>query len=152
MPLKKQYSQLWKWLNRLLPAPSNQTLQNLSQRPLHPDLQTTGTQSSLVQARAAFEAQNYAESLVLFTQLTRQNDQNPWAWHGLGDSYQLLGNPTMALHAYSRAIKIQPNEGLHYGGRANAHHSLGNAHAEAQDWTTALTLNPKLVWMRPQSS
>ena len=58
----------------------------------------------------------------------------------------------MALQAYSHAIKIQPNEGLHYGGRANAHHSLGNAHAESQDWTTALTLNPELVWMRPQSS
>lgn len=58
----------------------------------------------------------------------------------------------MALQAYSHAIKIQPNEGLHYGGRANAHQSLGNAHAETQDWTTALSLNPELVWMRPQSS
>ena len=57
----------------------------------------------------------------------------------------------MALQAYSHAIKLQPNEGLHYGGRANAHHSLGETDAETRDWETALSLNPKLVWMRPQS-
>ena len=58
----------------------------------------------------------------------------------------------MALQAYSHAIKLQPKEGLHYGGRANAHRSLGNAQAEAQDWTEALRINPELVWMRPHTS
>ena len=151
MPLKNMYSHLWKWLNKHIPGPSRQTLQRLSHRPLHPNLQVPKAEASIVQARAAFEAENFAEALVLFTQLTRQNDQHPWAWHGLGDSYQLLGNPTMALQAYSHAIKLQPNEGLHYGGRANAHHSLGETDAETRDWETALSLNPKLVWMRPQS-
>ena len=57
----------------------------------------------------------------------------------------------MALQAYSHAIKLQPkNEGIHYGGRANANHSLGDTEAEARDWDTALSLN-QVVWMRPQT-
>lgn len=149
--LLSMHSHFWHWLVALLPPPTGKTLHRLSKRSRHPDLNTTEDHPTLSHARIVFESKNYAESVVLFTQLTRLNNQNAWAWHGLGDSYQLLGSSQAALQAYSKAIALQPNEGLHYGGRANAHQSLGNHNAEAQDWTMALQINPSLAWMRPHS-
>ena len=139
-------------VGRIFPPPSNKTLQQLSKREMHSGLTVQNKSVTLQQGRTEFQAQNYADALAIFTQLTRLEPQNPWAWHGLGDSYQLLGNSKAAHSAYTTAIQLQPKEGLHYGGRGNANKGLNQLDAANSDWNMALKYDPSLTWIKSHFS
>jgi tetratricopeptide (TPR) repeat protein len=139
-------------VGRIFPPPSNKTLQQLSKREMHSGLSVHNKSVTLQQGRTEFQAQNYADALAIFTQLTRLEPQNPWAWHGLGDSYQLLGNSKAAHSAYTTAIQLQPKEGLHYGGRGNANKGLNQLDAANSDWNMALKYDPSLTWIKSHFS
>ncbi|MCL2939322.1 MAG: tetratricopeptide repeat protein, partial [Trichodesmium sp. MAG_R02] len=51
---------------------------------------------------------------------------NPKNYHNLGDAYFRNQKYEKALEAYTQAIKLNPNDGLYYSQRANAHEKLGN--------------------------
>jgi tetratricopeptide (TPR) repeat protein len=51
---------------------------------------------------------------------------NPKNYHNLGDAYFRNQKYEKALEAYTQAIKLNPNDGLYYSLRADAHEKLGN--------------------------
>ena len=82
--------------------------------------------------------------------LNRQFCDNPedsWAWHGKGDSLQGKKDYINALNAYHEASQLAPNEGLHWGGKANAHQGLHHPLEQDSCRVRALELDPSLSWM-----
>ena len=142
-------------LGRLLPRPSDEALTALARadRPSPavwvPTAAELGVVDLLAEGRAALGRGEPAEALHLFGQLLALRGDHAWAWHGRGDALQLLGDPAEARAAYARAAALQPREGLHRLGLANALDALGEAELAASETRAGLALDPRLTWMRP---
>ena len=141
----------WKLLQPLLRRlrPSDLALQNLSQRDrpgLTIELPEMVTCDELLRhGRAQLGQDNNAGALILFRKALELQASNPWVWHGIGDAHQLNGDYKEALEAYDRAITIQPQQGLHYGGRANALRELQQKADSLRAEMIALELDPTLA-------
>lgn len=141
----------WKLFQPLLRRlrPSEHALQNLSQkdRPgLTIELPELVTCDELLrQGRAQLGQDNHAGALSLFRKALELQVSNPWVWHGIGDAHQLNGDYKEALEAYDRAITIQPQQGLHHGGRANALRGLQQKAESLSAEKIALELDPTLA-------
>ena len=141
----------WKLFQPLLRRlrPSELALQNLSQKDRPgltielPDLVTC--EELLRRGRAELGQNKHAEALSTFRNALELQASNPWVWHGIGDAHQLNGDYKEALEAYDRAITIQPQQGLHHGGRANALRALQREAESVIAERIALELDPTLA-------
>ncbi len=78
----------------------------------------------------AFEQKRYRDALAYYVRETERNrDPNPW--HGLGATYETLGDPAEAREAYEQALVVDPNY-------APAHAALADWHEREGDFPTAL--------------
>jgi len=143
-------------LSPLVGRPTDDLLTRLARtaRPsppiLVPSAADLGIIDHLDEGRRALSGALYAEALFHFRERLQETDQqDPWAWHGRGDALQMLGQAQDALDAYDRAAAIQPRQGLHQMGRANALESLGQVDGADEATRVALSLDPTLTWMRP---
>ena len=76
---------------------------------------------------------------------------NPKNYHNLGDAYFRNQKYEKALEAYTQAIKLNPNDGLYYSLRADAHEKLGNYEQLKLDAQKARQTNTDLVskgWLK----
>ena len=142
-------------LSPLVRRPSDELLARLARvaRPSPPVEVPTAAELGIVdhldEGRRALSGGEYAEALFHFRErLSETDDQDAWAWHGRGDALQFLGQSSDALAAYDRAVALQPRQGLHHLGRANALDALARS-TEAEEATRhGLSLDPSLSWMR----
>jgi tetratricopeptide (TPR) repeat protein len=107
-----------------------------------------GVEDHLQRAREALDSGALGEALHHFGQRIGEAPEDSWAWHGRGDSLQLMGESQGALEAYDRAIELAAEIGLHHGGRANALEGLGRMTEADASWQESLRLDPSLTWMR----
>ena len=135
---------------RLLPPPSQKRSQELAQKARTPNPSLLYL-SPLEEARQALQQGEYARSLSLFSIILQKNPQNPWAWHGRGDSFQWLEAYPQAESSYRRAIELQPKEGIHYAGLGNALQSQKKNAESDRAWQKALEMDPSLTWMKKNS-
>ena len=143
-------------LSPLFGRPSDELLTRLARvaRPsppiVVPSAADLGIIDHLDEGRRALSGGLYAEALFHFRErLTQTDETDSWAWHGRGDALQLLKQPDDALAAYDRAVALQPNQGLHHMGRANALESVGRGNEADAATRQALSLDASLTWMRP---
>jgi tetratricopeptide (TPR) repeat protein len=148
-------SLIWSRITALiLPSPDEEQLASLARRhrpppdPMDFDPSEFGVEDHLQRAREALAAGALGEALHHFGQRIGESPTDGWAWHGRGDSLQLMGEHQGALEAYDRAIELSPQTGLHHGGRANALGGLAREVEAEEAWTEALRLDPGLSWMR----
>ena len=141
----------WKLFQPLLRRlrPSELVLQNLSQKDRPgltielPELITC--EELLRRGRAELGKQKPTVALSTFRSALELQASNPCVWHGIGDAHQLNGDYKDALEAYDRAITIQPQQGLHHGGRANALRALQRRAESLAAEGIALELDPTLA-------
>ena len=131
----------------LLPAPSKEKSLDLIRKDRHPH-PSLRYHSPLEKARKALADGEYAQALSLFSLLIQDRPKDNWAWHGRGDAFQLMGAYPQAEHAYTQAHMIQPSEGIHLAGKANALFAQNKKEEGDKLWLTALALDPSLDWMR----
>lgn len=141
-----------RWLHKNTPRPTEECLRKLSSRNRTPiDISLPNIQQAPIeQGRKLFSEKKYAEALAQFSKAITINPHNPWAWHGRGDSLQLLGEYQGALEAYEKAISLASHEGIHHAGKANALHGLGRVAEGKRSWENALQRDPSLHWMKPK--
>jgi len=140
----KRY-QLWALIHKVFP-PTNKHLQTLSHNE-RPGLQITLPKSNLQLGRLALEQSQYDRALQYFDAGLMENSANAWAWHGKGDAHQWLDDYKESSLAYEQACVLNPTEGLHWGGRANAQYGLGNIDRALELKEQSLMLNSSLHWM-----
>ena len=135
----------------LLPAPSREKSSALihKDRTPHPALHYL---SPLEKARQALADGAYAQALSQFSLLIQDQPHDNWAWHGRGDAFQLMGAYPQAEIAYTKAHTLQPKEGIHLAGKANALLAQERMDEGEKAWRDALTLDPSLDWMRNHHS
>lgn len=86
---------------------------------------------SLIEAYNNFAATAWLQKKHQYEIFGRQKlieiqPNNPKNYHNLGDAYFRNQKYEKALEAYTQAIKLNPNDGLYYSLRADAHEKLGN--------------------------
>jgi len=142
---------LFKKIVSLLPHPQEKTLQELAHQARPPySFSLPQPQGPLEEGRLHFQQGRFAESLSCFSIAIQRDPHNNWAWHGQGDSFQLLGDYVCAQEAYEQAILLSPNTGLHHAGLCNALVAQNNENEAQKAWKKALQLDSSLTWMQPK--
>jgi tetratricopeptide (TPR) repeat protein len=103
--------------------------------------------SLLEMGRGSFSKQEYAEALHFFSLAIKEDPNNAWGWHGRGDALQLLGDYKGSIEAYEKAILLQPNTALHYGGKSNALRGMGLGEKSDVIKKHALELDASIEWL-----
>ena len=139
-------------LGRLLPRPTEAQLHTLAGRQGGPDRGPSSpalaAAEHIEKGRSALQNKAFGEALHHFGQAIAQHPEAHWAWHGRGDALQLSGEPSQAKIAYTKAISINSECGLHHAGLANALAALNDNDAAENAWSEALRIDPTLTWMR----
>ena len=150
--LHKFTQQVTRWVYKNTPRPTDDCLRKLSAKQRTPmAISLPNVQPGPVElGRTLFGEKKYAQALAQFSKAVTINPHNPWAWHGRGDSLQLLGEHQGSLEAYEKAISLASHEGIHHAGKANALHGLGRTEEGEQSWQHALQRDPSLHWMKPK--
>ena len=126
--------------------PTSEHLSELSRRD-RPGLRIQVPDSQLMLGRQYLQTGSIEQALHHFEQAITDNSQDSWAWHGKGDSLQAKKDYINALKAYTMATQLAPDEGLHWGGQANAHQGLNDQESCTACRKRALQLDPSLHWM-----
>lgn len=92
----------------------------------------------------AYAAQNrFRAALPLWQQACRDDPQNVWAWHGLGDCYAHLAQPAQAAACYSACIALSPAFHGWYFRRGLADLEQEQYDAAGADFDQAIRLRPE---------
>jgi len=133
---------------RLLGRPDEELLHDLTGRNKGGHESNAGAYArQLEQGRRDLEAGRFGEALHYFGLATREEPEDPWAWHGRGDCLELSGDHEGALLAYDEALSRGPLA-LSHNGRGNALECLGRLEEARAAWQAALDLDPTLSWPR----
>jgi len=87
----------------------------------------------------------HPEALVLAETLTREKPRDPSAWNVLGVVARTMGQPAVAVGAYTRALEINPD---HPAARSN----IGNAWRDMQRFDEAINCHRAALAQAPSSA
>ncbi len=91
------------------------------------------------------QAGDFAGARALYEEIVEIDKTHADAWHLLGVACHQLGENQRAVEVISRAISLQPNNGVFHSNRAAAWLALGEWNCAQEDYQRALQLAPTLA-------
>jgi protein O-mannosyl-transferase len=88
----------------------------------------------------------WQDSITLFDHTLKVTDNNSFIYTNRGNSYSRLSNYIQAIHDYSNAIDIQPDDVNAYYNRGCAYTSLGNYRQAIEDLNRAIDIKPDYAY------
>jgi len=88
------------------------------------------------------DPERIAGTIASYEVVVKQNPQNVRAWDSLGNLYRITQRNNDAIHAFERAVSLEPNKYVY-------HYQLGTLHAAEGNYADAIGEIQKVVELNP---